>query len=235
MKTFSDASEDVLISQEQMTKAHHEELRKVKVTALFIYDDEEPKQVLMHQGYRAAAMIRICSLRERASGTADAVMIVDRACWLEMSKPQRDALVDHELMHLELVEDEQTGKTKYDAIGRPKLRMRKHDHQFGWFDAVALRHKEASIEVSQARALIASTGQLYFDFGGAPPKGAVEVVGTPRKPTEEEIDPIILRGDLLRQDIFARNHQGLHVPVNTMSVTQRMLAWENRNQFEAEQ
>jgi hypothetical protein len=192
VKTFSDASEDVLISLEQMLKAHHDELRKVKICSLFIYDDEEPNQVLMHQGYRAAAMVRICSLRERASGTADAVMVIDRACWLEMDKPQRDALVDHELMHLELVEDEQTGKTKYDSIGRPKLRLRKHDHQFGWFDAVALRHKEASIEVRQARELIASTGQLYFDFGGAPPKGAVEVVGTPaKKPTEEEAAAVV--------------------------------------------
>lgn len=192
MKTFSEASEDVLISQEQMTRQHHEELSTVKIGALFIYDDEEPNQVLMHQGYRAAAMVRACSLRERASGTPDAVIIIDRACWLEMSKLQRDALIDHELMHLELVVDEQTGKTKFDAIGRPKLRMRKHDHQFGWFDAVALRHKEASIEVSQARQLIAATGQLYFDFGGATPQAATEVIGTPpKKHTEEEAAAVV--------------------------------------------
>lgn len=196
MKTFSQTSEDVLISQEQMTRAHHEELSKVNVGTLFIYDDEEPNQVLMHQGYRAAAMVRVCSLRERASGTADAMIIIDRACWLEMSKPQRDALIDHELMHLELVEDEQTGKTKFDAIGRPKLRTRKHDHQFGWFDAVALRHKEASIEVSQARQLIASTGQLYFDFGGAPPAGAV--IGTPSKQAESKADEAILTSNMGR-------------------------------------
>jgi hypothetical protein len=50
------------------------------------------------------------------------------------------------------------------------------------------------------------------------------------------IDPIILRGDVRRQDIdiFARNYQGLHVPMSTMSVTKRMLAWENRLQFEEE-
>lgn len=218
MKTFSDASEDVLISMEQMLRAHHEELGKVKITALFIYDDEEPNQVLMHQGYRAAAMIRICSLRERASGTADSVMIVDRDCWLEMDKPQRDALVDHELMHLELVEDEQTGKTKYDAIGRPKLRMRKHDHQFGWFDAVALRHKEASIEVSQARQLIASTGQLYFDFGGAPPKGATEQVGTPAKATEEDAAKVVtsLLGRKIQQHSRKKaTEDGTQPPLNS--------------------
>lgn len=196
MKTFSATSEDVLISQEQMTRAHHEELSKVNVGTLFIYDDEEPNQVLMHQGYRAAAMVRVCSLRERASGTADAMIIIDRACWLEMSKPQRDALIDHELMHLELVEDEQTGKTKFDAIGRPKLRTRKHDHQFGWFDAVALRHKEASIEVSQARQLIASTGQLYFDFGGAAPAGAT--IGTPSKQAEAKAEEAILTSNMGR-------------------------------------
>jgi len=49
--------------------------------------------------------------------------------------------------------------------------MRKHDHQFGWFDAVAQRHGEASPEVRQARVLMESSGQLYFDF--EPRQGAM--------------------------------------------------------------
>jgi hypothetical protein len=61
----------------------------------------------------------------------------------------------------------------FDAVGRPKLLMRKHDHQFGWFDEVAQRHGEASPEVRQARVLMESSGQLYFDFeprSPVPPK-----------------------------------------------------------------
>lgn len=172
-KTYSAGSEDVLISLEQMMRANHPELAKVTIGTLFVFDDESDAQVLTHQGYSSLAVVKINSLRDRAAGATDALIVVDRAGWLELDKLSRDALVDHELMHLEHAEEEKTGKPRYDSLGRPKLRMRKHDHQMGWFDAVAARHKEASIEVRQARQLIATTGQLYFDFAGAPvPVGA---------------------------------------------------------------
>jgi hypothetical protein len=64
-----------------------------------------------------------------------------------------------------MVEDGEGKETPaFDALDRPKLAMRKHDHQFGWFDEVAQRHGEASPEVRQARVLMEKSGQLYFDF-----------------------------------------------------------------------
>lgn len=164
MKTYSEASTDVISAIGRMAAEYHDELVQVTVGALFVFDDDDSLPCLKHQGYPAAAMVRITPIRDRALGVADAIITVDRATWQTLSAPQKNALIDHELEHLELVIDDETGKPKYDALERPKLRMRRHDHQLGWFAEVARRHGEASCEVRQARQLIESTGQLYFDF-----------------------------------------------------------------------
>lgn len=163
MKTYSAAPDaDSCIAKIQA--AHHPDLKGVTVMALFAFDSDSEDPVLEHQGYPAGAVCRITSLRDRASGMTDASIVVDRSTWLDLSQPQRDALIDHELTHLKWVYDQKTGKRRSDSLGRPKLKMRKHDHQFGWFDDVAKRHGQASHEVMQARALMATAGQLYFDF-----------------------------------------------------------------------
>lgn len=167
MKIYSQAP-DVTGCIEKIQAAHHEGLEGVTVSALFVFDDESSVSVLKHQGYPAGAVVRITPLKDRALGMADATIVVDRSGWLALSARQRDALIDHELTHLEVKTDEEEGAKDpvpvFDGLGRPKLLMRKHDHQFGWFDEVAQRHGEASPEVRQARALMESSGQLYFDF-----------------------------------------------------------------------
>ena len=165
MKTYSRAP-DVTTIIEGMQIEHHLELDNVTVAALFVYDDEESsEQVLSHQGYPAAAVCRITPLRERAQGLADASITVDRAVWMRLSPRQRNALIDHELTHLVRVIDEEDEQPVFDSLSRPKLAMRRHDHQFGWFDEIAQRHGDASPEVRQATQLMESSGQLYFDFG----------------------------------------------------------------------
>jgi Putative phage metallopeptidase len=164
MKTYTPAP-DALTCVENMLSEYHGELDRVTVGTLFIFDlDEEHEPCLKHQGYPAAAVIRITPLKDRALGVADAMIVVDRACWLSCTQPQRDALIDHELTHLERVLNPKTGKPRFDALSRPKLKMRRHDHQLGWFDEVAQRHADASPEIRQAQQLMAATGQLYLQF-----------------------------------------------------------------------
>lgn len=163
MKTYSPAPDaDTCIAR--MHDEHHSELDGVTVTALFIFDTEASECVLKHQGYPAAAVVRITPVRDRVLGIADATIVVDRSYWLLYSQRQRDALIDHELTHLTRVLDKETGNPVYDVLDRPKLAMRRHDHQFGWFDEVAQRHGDASPEVRQAKRMMESSGQLYFDF-----------------------------------------------------------------------
>lgn len=178
MKTLSTVSEDVeRIIARIMRQYHSPDLDGVTVSALFAYDMEATEPVLKHGGYPAAAVMAITPLKQRALGVADAVITIDRSTWLTLSQPQRDALIDHELYHLERCVEKDTELPKCDAIDRPKLKIRRHDHQLGWFDAIAHRHGEASFEVRQAKTLMAESGQLYWDFEpkSAPPSGKARV------------------------------------------------------------
>lgn len=173
MKTYSQASEDVLRIIERVREEYYSpDLDGVTVAALFVYDMEATEPVLTHGGYPAQALCRITPVRDRALGVADAVIVIDRSNWLTLTIREREALLDHELHHLERVVDEDTELPKTDAVDRPKLAIRKHDHQFGWFDSVAERYGDASPEVRQAKQLIAATGQLYLDFGAPAQKAA---------------------------------------------------------------
>src|SRR5690242_2471541 len=98
MKTYSIAR-DVEPTIKNVIYEHHGELIGVSVGALFVYDEEHSEPVLTHQGYPAQAMVKITPLRDRVMGVADAVIVCDRATWLTLSQPQRDALIDHELTH----------------------------------------------------------------------------------------------------------------------------------------
>jgi hypothetical protein len=168
MKTYSSASDEVARTIQRMVKDYHPDLENVTVGALFVFDVEDSAlQVLKHNRYPALATVKITSLRDRALGIPDAVIVVDRACWLNYKAQACDALIDHELTHLERDIDTDTGLPLFDSLNRPKLKARLHDHQLGWFDEVARRHGEYSPEVKQARSLLAETGQLYFDFAQA--------------------------------------------------------------------
>lgn len=171
MKSYSKAP-DCEHTVENMVAEHHEELEGVTVSCLFVFDLEGTEAVLKHQGYPASAVIRITPTRDRALGMADANIVVDRATWMTLSARQRNALIDHELTHLERDVDEETEAFQFDSLDRPRLSMRRHDHQFGWFDSIAERHGDASPEVRQAKVLMESSGQLYFDFGGKQSKAA---------------------------------------------------------------
>lgn len=173
MKTYSQAPDiDTTIGKIQLK--HHEDLKDVTVSGLFVFDTETTLPCLKHQGYPAGAVVRITPLKDRALGISDATIVIDRAGWLALSQRQRDALVDHELTHLARKVDKDTGEMVFDALDRPVLKMKKHDHQYGWFDEVAQRHGEASPEVRQARRLMEHRGQLYFDFEPAAPAVAAK-------------------------------------------------------------
>jgi hypothetical protein len=104
-------------------------------------------------GYKALAIVKVTTLRERTLGQADAVITIDGDKWPDLTAAEQKALIDHELEHLEPHCDRKTGEPLKDDRGRPRLYCRLHDWQLGGFDAVARRHKEHSIEVKAVRAL----------------------------------------------------------------------------------
>lgn len=108
---------------------------------------------LKDRGHGCAAKTRIIPLRDRVAGRGDAEITLDGDEYDVWTGPQLEAILDHELTHLELCVGEK-GTVKRDDADRPKLRLRDHDHQYGWFDSVARRHGEYSVEVQQATRLV---------------------------------------------------------------------------------
>lgn len=121
-----------------------------------------PDSGLKHNGYGAAGVTKIVGVKDRAKGCADVEIVFDLATWETMDDEQREALIDHELTHVQVVTDER-GDVESDAVGRPRLRTRRHDYQHGWFAEVAERRGMASLEVQQAVGLVKSEhGQLFL-------------------------------------------------------------------------
>lgn len=106
-------------------------------------------------GHAALATVQIMSHKRRAAGAADVEIVLDWDNWSVSSDREQEALLDHELTHVELKTDNE-GTVQRDDDDRPLLRIRKHDRQFGWFDAVTRRFGEASAEVRQCREMLDS-------------------------------------------------------------------------------
>lgn len=138
----------------------------VTITLLFAYGDRDEdtgelkSDAIKHHGMRALGLCRIVNEKDRVKGCADAEILLDGDYWPTIDAPEQRALLDHELHHLKVsVKD---GVIKHDCAGRPKLKMRKHDVEFGWFKTIAERHGEASMEQQQAKQLMDFAGQYFW-------------------------------------------------------------------------
>jgi hypothetical protein len=151
---------DALIAE--VMERHHPELYNAGVTILCQMFCS-PKGLRLH-GVPCYATVKIVSEKDRAAGMADARITIDLPTWDHMPGPSRRAVIDHGLQHLEVVYDKKTSEVKEDDAGRPRLKMRPHDVDLGWFEVVAKRHGAASIEVQQAAKLADSRGQLLFPW-----------------------------------------------------------------------
>ncbi len=173
---------------ETMLKLYHGHLVDVGVTVDILFAKPKPDKngevdpaavTVKHGGYPAAAVVKINSFKLRAQGHADAEITIDHEKWSVTADDRKDALIDHELEHIELKLDKE-GNVARDDLDRPMLKLRPHDHQFGWFDSVARRHGMASYELQQ-----------YTDFSDG-------VAERWRRYTLEELDEI--RNMIVRQN-----------------------------------
>ena len=167
---------------ERVMKKYHKRLWDIelKVDLLLAFSTSDAP-ALSHGGYAALATVRIVGLRDRVKGHGDAEIILDGDRLKDLKDKTLEAILDHELTHLELPLDA-TNQVKRDDVDRPKLKMRRHDHQYGWFDEIAARHGNAAIESMQLRGLVESSElvQAYlpgfdpWDFGklGRPERNA---------------------------------------------------------------
>lgn len=165
MKCFEQAGLEVEDRRDRMLAFHPALVKwKVKVDLVCVHDPaKEDVPVLSHHGVPALAVVSVRPVKLRAQGLGDAEILIDLRRWEDMEPEKRDAVIDHELQHLEVVLDKQNN-VKVDAAGRPRLRIRKHDYSFGWFEVIARRHGPASVEVQQARGVL-KQGVFTFEAG----------------------------------------------------------------------
>ncbi len=157
MSWYSIANEEVNLTIQEVMKENHGDLHAegVTITALIARSEEGP--ALKVGGREALGCIRVTKLTERTLGLGDALMILDGESMVAWSSKRLQAVIDHELRHLMLAKNKKTGHIQRDDEGRPKLRIRPHDFEFGWFARTAELYGEESYEVSQAREIVAAS------------------------------------------------------------------------------
>lgn len=170
MTIYEKAPQEVCDLVAEITSAYHGPLFDADVTFDLLFAHAETDDngdakgpALKLHGYQCAAVVRIVPYKQRVLGQGDAEIVFDGDRWDEWSDEQKRAIVDHEIEHLELAVDRE-GNVKRDDLDRPKLKMRKHDHQFGWFDSIARRHGQHSFEVQQYDLFTMNYKQLWLDF-----------------------------------------------------------------------
>lgn len=139
---------------------------KVKIDFIFASGDRDESgelqgDAITKNGVRAFGLCKAIGTKDRAMGRADVEIMIDRDWWDTHDEPMQDALLDHELHHI--VPREKNGSFVMDDLGRPKLKMREHDYEFGWFTIIARRHA-VSVERTQARSIYDFAGQAYWPF-----------------------------------------------------------------------
>lgn len=150
----AEPASDLVVTIGNVMKKYHSDLHDAGVRIDCLIARCEEGDPIIVRGFAALATIRITSARDRAMGMADAIMTIDGEAMPAWSEKRLQAVIDHELTHLEIAVDKKSGRPKEDDNGRPKLRIRKHDREFGWFDDTARRFGNDSVEVSQARSLL---------------------------------------------------------------------------------
>lgn len=137
----------------------------VTIDFMFAYAERDEKErivgnALTKNGLPALGIARIVNLKDRAKGMGDAEICLDHDFWETAGEKEKRALLDHELYHL-CVRIDKRGLVR-DDLGRPKLKIRKHDYEFGWFRAVAERNGKHSLEQIQAARMADEAGQLFW-------------------------------------------------------------------------
>lgn len=170
MSKFTDPDMETTALLARAMKEFHEELGAVGVTVAVLMahppenkDGEQTGPALKLRGHQCDAIASIVPIAFRAQGMKDALIKIAVDRWDGFTEEQKLALLDHELEHF-VVARNLNGDPILDSCGRPKLKMKHHDVELGFFSAVARRHGMASGEVHACRQLIGLQGEIYFPF-----------------------------------------------------------------------
>ncbi len=162
-KDVHDLCRSILTKHESHNPVLHHE---VKIDLVFAFGDQDDKgrvlnDALSKNGIRALGICRAIPLKDRVLGRGDAEISLDGDWWGGATESEQEALLDHELHHVS-VQADKAGNVQFDDIGRPKIKLRKHDVEIGWFKCVAERNGISSQEQIQAKAIMDQAGQFFW-------------------------------------------------------------------------
>lgn len=113
MSTYHQPDRGMLDVLHDVTERYHDRLvdagvRVAILQARAVVDKNGIRKgpAIRHGGYACLATIRIVPTRQRVAGLADAEILVDGDRWPDLSAEERRALIDHELTHIEVKEDD---------------------------------------------------------------------------------------------------------------------------------
>lgn len=124
--------------------------------------DEEGVPAVKEFGRPVPAMIKQRSLKDRVAGFPDVELLIDKRKWDDADEKERQAVMHHALMRLEVRRDD-AGQVVTDDIGRPKFGKRAHDWVLTGFHATAKTFGEHAVEVQEATSFQIQN-QYVFEF-----------------------------------------------------------------------
>jgi len=178
MPRYSKGSPDQYETVARMMAKYHQPLvdAGVRIDVIRAYatldanGDEKGPAVKLH-GYPCTAIVRIVPYLQRVKGAGDAEIVIDDLRWDELSTEEQDALIDHEIEHIELKvssKRKDQGAIMRDDADRPKLRLRSHDFRLEGFDSIIRRHGNAALEWQAYEKLATGTDcrvrQLWLPY-----------------------------------------------------------------------
>lgn len=158
--TYTEAPKQVLERLAEMMRKHHGALKDadVWIGVIVAVGDGETPPVKGYGGMPAAAKVKVVPLRDRLKKKYDAELLLSADFLDGASDKLLDAVLDHELTHLELKLDDEKA-VKRDDLGRPKLKVRPEDFGVWGFWDVVQRHGDCAQEVKGFRRIGAEAAE----------------------------------------------------------------------------
>lgn len=168
--TFIEAREDVVgfVSAVFLDRfpAVYDCTPRIRLSILMALSDDPLKPALKLHGWPCAAMIKVVSGEERARGGPDAVILIDATRWQDMNVRRREAVVAHELYHIEVKPEagNDPGKVQVDEYGRPKIKLRAHDWELGGFREIVEWYGDDAVEKRIINTITEDLAQMTLPF-----------------------------------------------------------------------
>ncbi len=174
-RTYTQADKDTLDLVREILATHYPAIRgmvpELQIGVLLACSDKEEKPALTRGGYPVAGQIRVISQENRAAGGPDVLITLDGDQWSDRSVVEQYALVHHQLHHIVPVKLHALTGTgakgwacELDGLGRPRVRLRKHDFEIGGFNRIIEVHGDAAIEWQEVKRVHEAWHQQVLPF-----------------------------------------------------------------------